>query len=400
MIYQLKNKFTSNFINMIVGRSTLNIGDSLYLIAFSYAIVKIYNLSAEELATLTLLSRLPLIFSFSLGTYLNKINNKKTFLIFIQMIHILIIGAVLFAFITKSHVYFLYLLNTVFYFINNISNAISSGIIPQSLNYDNHMIEKSVDVQYFTTNSLDIISNFISSLLLLVISYSKIMAISIFIIFVGVHFINKIDLKTNQITAIDLKINSSEDKISSVHIFFSKKLPSFIIIIESMLSGATDLLLTLTPLYLLKINVDLSTLGLVYGIRRLADLIGALIAPKIKINHIDFFYYDYILSGTLLMLIFILDNLILKIVCYTLSFIIIGISGNIFEKLIYASYPSKELSGIYAIISSLFSFFGVVFLMIPYIYNDIYTLGVSLNFTTVLVGIFLLIITKIKQGHD
>lgn len=400
MIYQLKNRFPANFINMIIGRCTLNIGDSLYLIAFSYAIIKLYDLSAGEVATVTLLSRLPLIFSFSIGEHLNKISNKKRFLIFTQVIHILLIFCVTYVFLSKSHVYILYFLNTIFYFVNNISNAINSSIIPQSLNYDDALIEKSVDVQYFASNSLDIISNFIGSLLLLIISYANMMIISVFIIIFGLVYINKLDLSSNEDYYLsDTSVEDPNDKKRSSHVFMSNKLASFIIITESILSGATDLLLTLTPLYLLNINVDLSSIGIVYGIRRLADLLGAGLAPKIKLNHADFFCYDYILSGSLLTLVFILDNIFWKTICYAMAFTIIGISGNVFEKLVYASYPSNELSGIYTIISSLFSFFGVIFLLIPYVYSDIHILGILINVSTVLTGIVLLLFIKTKTIH-
>ncbi|WP_240329998.1 MULTISPECIES: MFS transporter [unclassified Facklamia] len=394
MINQLKQKFPNNFINMIIGRSTLNIGDSFYLIAFSYAIVQIYHISASELATLTLLSRLPLIFSFTFGSYLNRIHNKKQSLILLQIIQIVIITLVVFVFYFKAPIHYLFILNTLFYIINTLSNAMSSGIVPQSLNYEADLIEKSVDVQYFTTNSLDIMSNFIGSLLLLVISYSHLMIAGILVIFLGIYFINKLHLINTK--HHENTVEENKQFFSSFNVFLSNKLTCFIVLVESFLSGATDLLLTLTPLYLLQIKVDLAHIGLVYAARRLADLLGALIAPTIKINPTKFFCIDYIISGALLTLIFIVDNIWAKLFFYMLAFIIIGISGNIFEKMIYASYPPTELAGIYSIISSFFSLFGVIFLLVPNFYSNIYVLGVTLNGATVIIGCVLLIIVKLS----
>ncbi|MBF6978158.1 MFS transporter [Aerococcaceae bacterium zg-BR22] len=395
MIYQLKQRFPTNFINMIIGRSTLNIGDSFYLIAFSYAIVQVYHVSAADLATLTLLSRLPIIFSFVFSSYLNKIHDKKRFLIFLQMIHIAIISIVILVFLMKAPVHYLFVLNTLFYFINTLSNATSSGIVPQSLNYEAELIEKSVDVQYFATNSLDIISNFIGSLLLLIVTYPNLMIIGIVVIFIGLYFIQQLHL--SNVMSPASQTEGRPQSFSAVHVFLTNKLTSFVVLVEAFLSGATDLLLTLTPLYLLQIDVDLAHIGLVYGARRLADLIGALLAPRVKINHKQFFYIDYILSGTLLALIFIVDNIVAKFVFYILAFIIIGVSGNIFEKMIYASYPPTELAGIYSIISSLFSLFGVLFLLVPNFYSDIYVLGIVFNMLTVVIGIILFMIVKISD---
>lgn len=70
-------QYPSNFRQLILGRSTLNIGDSLYLIAFSFALVEVYHVSETQLALITLIGRLPLLLSFLYGGYINQLNNKK-----------------------------------------------------------------------------------------------------------------------------------------------------------------------------------------------------------------------------------------------------------------------------------------------------------------------------------
>lgn len=53
---------------------------------------------------------------------------------------------------------------------------------------------------------------------------------------------------------------------------------------RGFLSGGTDLLLTLVPLYLLQEKIPIGYLGVVLAVQRGADLLGALLAPRIRIR--------------------------------------------------------------------------------------------------------------------
>ncbi|WP_240187240.1 hypothetical protein [Streptococcus lutetiensis] len=131
---------------------------------------------------------------------------------------------------------------------------------------------------------------------------------------------------------------------------------------ESFLSGGTDLLLTLIPLYLISEGISIKYIGLVLAVQRFSDLLGSLLAPKIKISYKSFFYLNYIISGLSLIFVFIIPSPMIKLILFSLSFIIIGISGNMFEKMIYSEYDYSKMGLIYSTNSSLYAFFAIVFI--------------------------------------
>ncbi|WP_244325396.1 MFS transporter [Dolosigranulum pigrum] len=389
-------QYPSNFRQLILGRSTLNIGDSLYLIAFSFALVEVYHVSETQLALITLIGRLPLLLSFLYGGYINQLNNKKAWLIRTQWLHVFSIIFVIVAYLSEASLIIICLLNASFYLINNVQNTLNSTIVPLSLNNDLSLINKSIDIQYLTSNVLDIASNFLASLLLIVLAYHTVMGISLPIILLGIYFYTKLTINNQAISQESRQGFSSQLK-TGIHYFFSKKDTSLIIVIESFLSGATDLLLTLAPIYLLDINLSLESIGVVFALQRGADFLGALYAPRINMRPKHFFYVDYLVSGLMLVLVFVIDNVWIKMICYFIAFFVIGISGNIFEKMIYESYEPDKLAGIYTIISSLFSFFGVAFLLVPSVYSNIHVLGIGLNSLTIIFGLVIFIKLKMKN---
>ncbi|MDO4670188.1 MAG: hypothetical protein Q4A67_01810 [Aerococcus sp.] len=132
-------------------------------------------------------------------------------------------------------------------------------------------------------------------------------------------------------------------------------------------------------------------IGITYAIQRGADFLGAFLAPKVKIPYFLFFPIDYLISGTGLLLIFCVDNLWIRIVAYFLSFLVIGISGNLFEKMVYDHYRYDRLAGIHTIIMTLYSLCGVLFLIIPIYFNHILRLAILFNVLTILFGLVLLL---------
>lgn len=66
--------------------------------------------------------------------------------------------------------------------------------MPEVLNYNDDHINKSIDIQYFTSNTLDIISNFVASLLLGLLSYIFVLNMSVTILISGLYFFYKIDI--------------------------------------------------------------------------------------------------------------------------------------------------------------------------------------------------------------
>ena len=95
---------------------------------------------------------------------------------------------------------------------------------------------------------------------------------------------------------------------------------------------------------------------------------------------------DYIVSGSAFILLFLVPDIYLKLVLFFFAYVLIGISGNFFEKMIFKQYADYDQSMIYTLTTSFFSIFGIIFLLIPQFYNNVVNLGIGLNAMTVLFG--------------
>ncbi|MGX7087874.1 hypothetical protein [Gemelliphila palaticanis] len=389
-----------NFRNLILGKSFLNIGDSFYFIAISIGLVTVYNIDVSSLSLFALLGMLPKVFAFLYGSYIDNIKNKKIALITTQTTHIFVVLAIIITLYLKLDIYYIYFLNIIFSLVNTVQASLQVSFVSETLEYKEDLINKSVDIQYFTTNTLDIISNFVVSLLLGFLSYLIVLELSIPFFVFSIFFFSKIFIKKQSINNEISEEQNYEDEEQShttkdlLKHFRDKKKASFIVSSEAFLSGMTDMLITLIPIYLVLINIDIKWLGLVVATQRAADFLGAMVAPYVKMKIDKFFMLDYILTGTMFVLIFILDNIYLKLILFFFSFLIIGISGNFFEKMIYKYYDYNKLAGIHTVVTTLYSFFGIIFLLIPMIYSNIVVLGITFNVITVLFGLILLFFKK------
>lgn len=260
-------------------------------------------------------------------------------------------------------------------------------LVPEALENDSELIERSVDIQYFTGNTLDILSNFVASLLLGLMTYLGLLQLSLPFLVLGIIFI--VQLKTSRalLQPTTEELPPLKSLVGYISKFFKQKQASQIIVIEAFLSGALDLLTTLAPLYLISLHIDVKWLGLVVAVQQAADFTGALLAPYVSIEHHRFFCIDYIFSGTAFLLLFLVPQLYLKLILLFLGFVLIGISGNIFEKMIYKEYKQLDFSIVSTLITSLYSFFGIIFLLLPQVYSNIVVLGIVLNVLTLLFGI-------------
>ena len=389
-----------NFINLILGRSVLNIADSFYMVAVTIALVEVYNIEASTLTSFALIGMIPSLVAFSYSYFFNKIKNTKFWILCFQIMHIILVSLLIFALVNKAHIAFIFIYNFLFNLVNCVLTSLNVKVTPEVLDNDNNLIKKSVDIQYFTSNSLDILSNFGASLLLGFITYLSLMQLSIPIFLAGVYFFTKLNLNKN-IQTIEETEETEEvveaSIVGNIKTLFSRNAASKIIVIEAFLSGATDLLLKLLPLYLISINIDVKWLALVLSVWRGADLVGAMVAPFVKVPPKNFFYMDYLISGTSFLLVFIIDNSYLKFLFFFITFFVIGVSGNFFEKMIYDDYEGEDLGAIHTIITSFYSVFGVLFLLIPFVYDNIKVLGVSLNILTIMFGLGIFVLLKFEK---
>lgn len=392
--------FPKNFINLILGRSVLNIADSFYMVAVTIALVEVYNIEASTLTSFALIGMVPSLVAFSYSYFFNKIKNTKFWILCFQIMHIILVSLLIIALVNKAHIAFIFIYNFLFNLVNCVLTSLNVKVTPEVLDNDNNLIKKSVDIQYFTSNSLDILSNFVASLLLGFITYLSLMQLSIPIFLAGVYFFTKLNLNKNIQTFEETEETEEVVEASivgNIKILFSRNAASKIIIIEAFLSGATDLLLKLLPLYLISINIDVKWLALVLSVWRGADLVGAMVAPFVKVPSKNFFYMDYLISGTSFLLVFIIDNSYLKLLFFFITFVVIGVSGNFFEKMIYDDYEGEDFGAIHTIITSFYSVFGVLFLLIPFVYDNIKVLGVSLNILTIMFGLGIFVLLKFEK---
>ena len=392
--------FPKNFINLILGRSVLNIADSFYMVAVTIALVEVYNIEASTLTSFALIGMIPSLVAFSYSYFFNKIKNTKFWILCFQIMHIILVSLLIIALVNKAHIAFIFIYNFLFNLVNCVLTSLNVKVTPEVLDNDDNLIKKSVDIQYFTSNSLDILSNFVASLLLGFITYLSLMQLSIPIFLAGVYFFTKLNLNKN-IQTIEETEETEEvveaSIVGNIKTLFSRNAASKIIVIEAFLSGATDLLLKLLPLYLISINIDVKWLALVLSVWRGADLVGAMVAPFVKVPSKNFFYMDYLISGTSFLLVFIIDNSYLKLLFFFITFVVIGVSGNFFEKMIYDDYEGEDFGAIHTIITSFYSVFSVLFLLIPFVYDNIKVLGVSLNILTILFGLGIFVLLKFEK---
>ena len=392
--------FPKNFINLILGRSVLNIADSFYMVAVTIALVEVYNIEASTLTSFALIGMIPSLVAFSYSYFFNKIKNTKFWILCFQIMHIILVSLLIIALVNKAYIGFIFIYNFLFNLVNCVLTSLNVKVTPEVLDNDNNLIKKSVDIQYFTSNSLDILSNFVASLLLGFITYLSLMQLSIPIFLAGVYFFTKLNLNKN-IQTIEETEETEEvveaSIVGNIKTLFSRNAASKIIVIEAFLSGATDLLLKLLPLYLISINIDVKWLALVLSVWRGADLVGAMVAPFVKVPPKNFFYMDYLISGTSFLLVFIIDNSYLKLLFFFITFVVIGVSGNFFEKMLYDDYEGEDFGAIHTIITSFYSVFGVLFLLIPFVYDNIKVLGVSLNILTIMFGLGIFVLLKFEK---
>ena len=400
IILKLLKIFPKNFINLILGRSVLNIADSFYMVTVTIALVEVYNIEASTLTSFALIGMIPSLVAFSYSYFFNKIKNTKFWILCFQIMHIILVSLLIFALVNKAHIAFIFIYNFLFNLVNCVLTSLNVKVTPEVLDNDNNLIKKSVDIQYFTSNSLDILSNFVASLLLGFITYLSLMQLSIPIFLAGVYFFTKLNLNKNIQTTEETEETEEVVEASivgNIKTLFSRNAASKIIVIEAFLSGATDLLLKLLPLYLISINIDVKWLALVLSVWRGADLVGAMVAPFVKVPPKNFFYMDYLISGTSFLLVFIIDNSYLKLLFFFITFVVIGVSGNFFEKMLYDDYEGEDFGAIHTIITSFYSVFGVLFLLIPFVYDNIKVLGVSLNILTIMFGLGIFVLLKFEK---
>lgn len=201
-------KFSSNFKNLIIGRSSRNIADSFYFIALSIGLIKVYNIEAGQLSLFTLIGFIPNLLAVFYGSFVNKIQRDKVWLVTFQVLQLFIIFITILCLRYRFEVFYLYIFNFLFSLSTNLLNTLQMKIVPGTLENNEETINKSIDVQYMASNVLDIISNLFASLLLGVLSYFVVFNMSIPFFVAAIYFMLKIrlDIPDKKSQMVRLKI--------------------------------------------------------------------------------------------------------------------------------------------------------------------------------------------------
>ncbi|MBF8970740.1 MFS transporter [Streptococcus sp. NLN76] len=381
---------TPNFYRLILSSASRNIADSFYLIALSLGLVQVYQVDAASLSLFTLVGMLPRLFAAAYGPYLQAIRRNRLAILSLQLVQLAIMAGILLCLLQAWPLPWMVSLNFLFSFVTVCLNNLQMKVIPSVLDNNDELLNKSVDIQYLAGNVLDITSNFVASVLLGFISYLVLMQLSLPFFIAALYFLFRLRIPDSRGDEMEEDVEGVKiDRAASFKALSESKDSFYIVLTEAVLSGGTDLLLTLTPIYLISQGYSVAYLGLVLGLQRGADLLGAILAPYVKMDPRVFFPLDYILSGLSFVLVFLIPIPQFKLFFLFLGFVIIGISGNMFNKLIYASYNHDELSLVNSAIVTLYTFFAILSLLIPSVYDNIQMLGLVINGATILVGIWL-----------
>ncbi|MFI8687844.1 MFS transporter [Rossellomorea sp. NPDC077527] len=385
----------NNFNLLVLGRVLTNFGDSVYSITLMYIAVSIYNLDVSSLALFGLVSFLPSMISFLFGSFIDTFNNKKMLLVLLECIHFFTLTGVLITVYYQFDYTVLLILHGVFSFANTIIYPTQSSFVPEILHNDKEEMSKSVYIMNITNNITDLSSNLIASVILIYISTTNILVLDVFVFLLSILFFLRISNKN--ITKNNKKAQSEELKTGvkfSFQYFWSQKVPSKIVIMEGILSGLTTMIMRIVSIYLVVINVGVEFLGVLLAFQRGSEMLGTLISSKIKMVYKNFFMVDYLVSGIAIIMIVFVDNVLFKLVLFSITFLLIGMSGTVYGKMIYAYYEPQHMAKISTVISTISSVAIVTCMAIPMVYDDIEHLLLITGLITVLFGCYLLVFDK------
>ncbi|WP_436889314.1 hypothetical protein [Mammaliicoccus sciuri] len=384
----LKN---NNFRNFFLGRVTLNFSDSLYLIVISVAIVTVYNLGIKELSVFGLLSFIPSLINILFSPFLVKIKNFKGSLLFLQILQIITLIVIVLILTFKIHFLFLFGFHFLFTLVNSLIYPLENSFLPSLLNHNQKLIDESVNYMYLSKNLVDVISNMISSLLLLYITVSVLLNINILLFLVAILFFIKIkpDIQPEEKKELGNEKRYTSLLVESYNIFKSQKTPMLIVYMEGILSGLTTMMMKIIPIYLLVIDIDVKYLGVLIACQKGSEFLGAIVSMNLKSKEINFFILDYLVSGVCLILCLLVPYIPLKLLFFSLVFFVIGISGNVYEKMIYRYYEYKDIGRVSSVIYTISSAMIVFSFLLPFIIENSIILITIVGFVTFIFGIIL-----------
>lgn len=392
----IKNK---NFWNLILGQSLFTIGNSIFEITLLYIIAEEYRASSSILGTFGIIAILPSMFLALFVPSLTDIKNQKNILITLQIIAIFLLAVETFLLYKHFNLMLIGFIQFILQLTFTISNSIEIGYIPIILYEDQTEIDKTINISYATDSTLVILTGLISSSVILLIGTKVLLLSSIFFPAIGLAFYLKINYSNPKLleTVSSSKTHLSSPIMEYISIFkdefynYSHTLPAFYIILsEAILGGLTGLLLQLLPITMKELGLAIALFPMVSSVQKCGDIFGGLFAPLIKLNAHLFFVFDYIITGICFIMIGIqsIPNII-KLLLLIIASLSAGLSGNIFEKLMYRSFSSQKMSSMHALVTSTFSTFSLISYFSSFLSISTLFIWIGTGIVSLIIGISL-----------
>lgn len=388
-----------NFWYLILGQSSFTIGNSIFEVVLLYALAQEYKANSSILGIFGIIAILPPIILALFVPSLSKIKQQKKLLVTLQLIAIFFLILEIILLFQHFSLLFIGMIQFFLQLIVTISDSVEIGYIPVILYEDQAEIDKTVNISYITDSILVILTSLISSSIIMLIGLKILLLLSVIFPIVGLPFY----LKINYLAPKSLEKSTEVEKESSnsiknyILIFkdefynYSHTMPAFFIILsEAILGGLTGLLLQLLPITMKELGLAVALFPIVSSVQKFGDIFGGLFAPLIKLNAHLFFVCDYIVTGICFVIIGLpeVSNLI-KLSLLFISALTAGLSGNIFEKLMYRSFSSQKMSSMHALVTSTFSIFSLISYFSSFLNISTLLLWVGTGIISLIIGITL-----------
>lgn len=383
-----------NLLKLVIGQALLLISFTIYSTVLLYLLVQQYHANARIIAIFGGIAALPPALIILLSPILGQIKNNKKVLINLQLIStiaILVGGIFLIEHIDLFKIAILYFILSA---VNTISESVEVGFIPVVFQENEALIEKSVDFQYFMSSGITIIASIISSF---VLKYDSIwlLVVSFISAPLGIIFYWLISYDVT----FDLPKNEPENEFEQSYLKemidslyqFSHTMPAFLIILfEAILGGITGLLFDLLPLTMKELGLAVAMFSIVNAVQKIGDLVGGMFAPLVKWKAPTFFAFDYIISGGCFIAVTFPINNFIRLALLLIAGIVMGMSGNVFEKLIYRSFNVGNISAMHALATSTFALFSVVSYLAAWINVKTLILWQMTGIITIIFGVIII----------
>lgn len=290
--------------------------------------------------------------------------------------------------------------------INTISSSVEVGFIPVIFRENEAAIEKSVDFQYFMSSGITIMTSIISSFILLKNGSTLLLIVSFVAAPIGIIFY--------WLISYDISFNISHDKIASDNESeysylkqmltslrqFSHTKPAFLIILcEAILGGVTGLLFELLPLTMKELGLAVAMFSIVNSVQKIGDLAGGILAPLVNWRTTTFFVFDYLISGFCFIVVTLPIPNWLRLVFLLIAGTVMGMSGNVFEKLMYRSFNVGNISSMHALTTSTFAIFSVISYLAAWISVKTLVLWQITGVITIVFGIIIFLLYHHKKNN-